>query len=63
LCEDELPGFVQREVVIMLKKRRKLPTRTKVWEVTCIAEDPLATPMEKEKEKERTDGVYAANIC
>jgi hypothetical protein len=60
LCEDELPGFVQREVVIMLKKRRKLPTRTKVWEVACIAEDPLATPME---EKERTDGVYAANIC
>jgi hypothetical protein len=61
LCEDELPVFVQREVVIMPKKSTKQPTRTKVWEVTCIAEGPLATPMTKEKE--RIDGGYAANVC
>ena len=60
MCEDELPGFVQREVVITLKKRRNLPTRTKVREVTCIAEGPLATPMARGRE--RIDGGNAANV-
>ena len=52
--EDELPVLVQMEVVIMPKRRRKQLTRTKVWEVTCIAKGPLATPTTKEKE--RIDG-------